>query len=74
MESCDYNTKFYENSICKNKLGKKRFTPFLVDERNNSILRHIANENKNKIAIIYGKEHFNGVKDSLLKLGYKIVK
>lgn len=74
LESCDYNTKYYENSICKNKLNKNLFTPFLVEERNNSILRHIANENKNKIAIIYGKEHFIGVNDSLLKLGYKIVK
>jgi hypothetical protein len=74
LESCDYNTKYYENSICKNKLDKNLFTPFFVDERNNSILRHITNENKNKIAIIYGKEHFIGVKDSLQKLGYIIVK
>lgn len=74
LEPCDFETPYYEKSICKNKLNKNRFTPFLVDERNNSILRHIANENKNKIAIIYGKEHFIGVKDSLQKLGYKIVK
>ena len=48
------------------------FNEFITHYRNGVIINKI-NQNKNaKIAIVYGKNHFVGIKDSLQKLGYKI--
>lgn len=72
LESCDYETKFHEESTCLVKPDKKIYDEMMMKDRNNSIINNILNEKKSKIAIIYGKAHFIGVKDSLQKLGYKI--
>lgn len=72
LESCDYKTKFYEESTCKIKPDKKIYDEMMMQDRNNSVISHILKEKKTKIAIIYGKAHFIGIKDSLQKLGYKI--
>lgn len=71
MEPCDYQTKFYEESTCAIKSQKKIYDEVILQIRNNSIITHVLNEKKSKIAIIYGKNHFIGIKDSLQKLGYK---
>jgi hypothetical protein len=72
LDSCDYDTKFYEESTCPRKSQKKFFDELIIQDRNNNIISHILKEKKTKIAIIYGKAHFIGIKDSLQKLGYKI--
>lgn len=73
LEPCDFETKFYEESKCKTRTNKKIYEEIIMNARNNSIITHIINEKKSKIAIIYGKEHFIAVKDSLQKLGYKLI-
>jgi hypothetical protein len=72
LESCDFNTKFYEKSTCSKKPDKKIYDEMMMQDRNNSIISHVLTENKSKIAIIYGKAHFVEIKDSLQKLGYKV--
>lgn len=67
LDDCDYSTSFYEESKCKEKVNKKKYDSFIIDERNNSVINHILNDKRKKIAIIYGKNHFVGIKDSLQK-------
>ncbi|SEQ13756.1 hypothetical protein [Flavobacterium urocaniciphilum] len=73
LEPCDYETKFYDKSTCNTKTDTKIYDELMKTERNNSVISHILKEEKSKIAIIYGKAHFIGIKDSLQKLGYKII-
>ena len=70
LEKCDFKTKFYEKSICENKVDKKKYNDFVLIQRNLKILNKIENDKKNKIALIYGKEHFVMIKDSIIKLGF----
>ncbi len=72
LESCDYDTEFHNESTCSKKPDKKIYDEMMMRDRNNSVISHILNEKKTKIAIIYGKAHFVEIKDSLQKLGYKI--
>lgn len=74
LESCDYETKFYEESICLKKTDQRIYDEMLMQDRNNSVITSILNEKRSKLAIIYGKAHFVGIKDSLEKLGYKTTK
>jgi hypothetical protein len=71
LESCDYNTKFYEVSSCTTKSDGKIYDEMMMQDRNNSVISNILNEKKSKIAIIYGKGHYIGIKDSLIKLGFR---
>lgn len=75
LEEYDFKTKLlddYDRNKCEHKIDKKVFDEFVLHYRNGVVLDKI-NQNKNaKIAIIYGKAHFVGIKDSLQKLGYKI--
>jgi len=73
LESCDFDTKFHEETTCKTEPDKKLYDEMMMSDRNNSVITHILKEKKSKIAIIYGKAHFIGIKDSLQKLGYKII-
>ncbi|WP_329807074.1 hypothetical protein [Flavobacterium facile] len=72
LESCDFDTKFYEKSTCSKKPDKKIYDEMMMQDRSKSVISHVLTENKSKIAIIYGKAHFVGIKDSLQKLGYKV--
>lgn len=76
LDDYDFKTKIfddYDRNKCENIVDKKVFDEFVLHYRNNIVLNKI-NQNKDaKIAIIYGKAHFVGIKDSLQKLGYKIV-
>lgn len=72
LESCDYDTKFHEESTCSKKPDKKIYDQIMMQDRNNNVISHVLIEKKPKIAIIYGKAHFVGIKDSLQKLGYKV--
>lgn len=76
LEEYDFKTKLlddYDRNKCEHKIDKKVFDEFVLHYRNGVVLDKI-NQNKNaKIAIIYGKAHFVGIKDSLQKIGYKII-
>jgi hypothetical protein len=74
LTDCDYSTPFFEKSICKENVDKKNYDIFIIDERNNSVISHILNDKRKKIAIIYGKNHFIGIKEELLKNGFVEIK
>lgn len=74
LEEYDLKTPFYENydkKNCKIKIDKKMFNEFVVNYRNHKIINQINQNIHKKIAIVYGKNHFIGIKDSLHKMGYK---
>jgi len=75
LEEYDFRTKlldYYDPNKCKYKINKKMFDEFVVNFRNNIVIKKIKQNKNSKIAIIYGKAHFVGIKDSLQKMGYKI--
>jgi len=72
LELCDYRTSIYEKSICKDKIiDEKNKDDAILNFRNKHILEELKNDYHPKIAIIYGAGHFIGIKEELLKLGYK---
>lgn len=75
LEEYDYKTMLlekYDRNKCKHKIDKKMFNEFVLHYRNSIVLNKINENKNNRIAIIYGKAHFVGIKDSLQKLGYTL--
>ena len=66
LYECDYESKLgNKNYDCKQakKADRKYFMDeILIGERDKHIYENIQETDKNKILIIYGKKHFNGVK------------
>lgn len=71
LEPCDYKTLFYEKSICNKNKFKNLFATFQLDLRNLIVVKELINNSHNKIAIVYGADHFTGIKGELLKRGFK---
>lgn len=71
LESCDFEVSKYEKPKCPIKLTKEVRDDIILNSRNNHVLQEIAKEKTNKIAIIYGKGHFKGIREGLIKMGYK---
>ncbi len=46
---------------------------FIVNYRNDFIVKSINEDRHNKIALIYGKMHFRGIKKILEEQGYKLI-
>ena len=74
LEDCDFETSIYDKTICPDdkKLNKEQSNDVLVESRNKIILEELDNEKRNKIAIIYGKGHLEGLSKGLLERGYVI--
>ena len=71
LEPCDLNTSIYEESGCKDHREYPEMTQeILIDFRNNHVLKELIREKRSKIAIIYGKDHYKGLKEGLIKMGY----
>ncbi|RXR20947.1 hypothetical protein EQG63_03140 [Flavobacterium amnicola] len=76
LEEYDLKTNLfdaYDRNKCKYKIDKKIFEEFIVNYRNNIVLSKIKQNKSLKIAIVYGKNHFIGIKDQLQKIGYKMI-
>lgn len=72
LTDCDYKTSLFEKTICKDKLVDKKIKDeVIVDFRNTNIVNTILKEKRSKIAIIYGSDHFKGIREELLKQGFK---
>lgn len=72
LMDCDYKTSLFEKTVCKDKpIDKKIKDEMIVDFRNANIVNAILKEKLSKIAIIYGAEHFKGIREELLKHGFK---
>lgn len=75
LEPCDFEKSFYEKPNCSSKpITKEIREDVFLNFRNKNLIRTFLNDNHKKIAIIYGAGHYKGVKDELLKLGFKINK
>lgn len=72
LTECDYKTPILDTYNCKNSYNEKLKNSIIIDYRNQILFNELNNSKFDKIAIIYGKAHLNGIKDSLLKLGFKI--
>jgi len=46
---------------------------FIVNYRNDFIVKSINEDWNNKIALIYGKMHFRGIKKMFEEQGYKLI-
>jgi hypothetical protein len=72
LEPCDFEKSYYEKSNCKYKpVGKKVKDDVYLNFRNKNIIKTLLNDNHKKVAIIYGAEHFKGIREELLKQGFK---
>ena len=72
LRDCDYKTSLYKKTICNDKpIDKKIKKEVIVDFRNTNIVNAILKENRSKIAIIYGSDHVKGIREELLKQGFK---
>lgn len=72
LEKCDYESLINNKSICKGKsIRKKSVDDVILNFRNKHVIDELLKDKQTKIAIIYGANHFIGIKEELLKLGYK---
>lgn len=73
LQECDFNNSIYEKTNCDDKFSyKEEYDEAVINYRNQIVVNEILNENQfNKIAIIYGKGHLDGISDLLLENGYK---
>lgn len=72
LEPCDYEKSFYEKPNCKDKpAGKKVRDDVYINFRNKNVIETIVKDKHQKIAIIYGSDHFKGIREELFKLGFK---
>ena len=75
LDSCDLNTPITEITPCKNKSINKNYKKdVMIDFRNRHVINELRRSDHKKIAIIYGKNHFSGIKKKLLEQGYYVVK
>lgn len=72
LEPCDFEKSFYEKPSCKHKpAGEKVRDDVYLDFRNRNVIKTLFNDDHKKVAIIYGAEHFRGIREELLKKGFK---
>lgn len=75
LEDCDFETTLYEKTTCfdySKRATKAMMNDMIVHFRNENILKELDSEKRNKIAIIYGKAHLDGVSKGLLERGFII--
>ena len=72
LEPCDFEKSFYEKTNCKSKtITKKAKDDAILDFRNANVVNTILKDSHKKIAIIYGANHFKGIKEALVKQGFE---
>lgn len=75
LNECDFLKFKNPKAKCKPspKLPSKQTDEFVVDERNKYIISEILKENKNKILMVYGKNHYPGMHKLLIQNGFSII-
>ncbi|MDN3678586.1 hypothetical protein QWY90_14820 [Flavobacterium paronense] len=72
LEPCDFEKSLYEKTNCKYKpMEKKVREDLYIGFRNKNILKTFFNDSHKKIAFIYGADHLIGIREELLKQGFK---
>ena len=73
LEECDFKTSVYKKSPCKYKEIDQSILDYLIlNSRNEMLIKEVLNGNNDRIAIIYGEEHFIEIKKVLLEHGFKL--
>lgn len=73
LEDCDFKTSIYKKSTCKDKKIEQSILDHLIlNSRNAILIKELLNHESDRIAIIYGEEHFIEIKQVLLDNGFKI--
>jgi len=73
LQPCDFEKSFYEKPDCKSKpINRKIREEVYLDFRNTNIVNTIVKDKYQKIAVIYGSDHFKGIEEELLKRGFKV--
>ncbi|WAC03720.1 hypothetical protein N7U66_09990 [Lacinutrix neustonica] len=71
LEPCDFETSIFEESSCRESKKDKVFKEeVIIKYRNTNIVNNLKKDTLSKIAIIYGADHFTGIKEQLLSIGY----
>jgi len=70
LDSCDYITDWRETT-CNGKRAKN-IDNVTLDFRNNNVVNTVLSANNNKILILYGENHINGIKKQLQKEGFTL--
>lgn len=73
LNPCDFENSYDEKSKCKNEdYDKEKSESVVLNFRNNIVVNEILKESKhNKITVIYGRAHMEGIKVALLENGYQ---
>lgn len=71
LTECDYKTKFNHRYWC-DKLENKSYV--IVKLREDFVIKNVLKSNTNKIALVYGKLHYKGLKERLINEGFEKVK
>ena len=75
LEECDFKTSIHSKTVCKDEtITDKQKDEVILGYRNDYITSKILNGNINKLILIYGKEHFIGIRKNLQKDGFLINK
>lgn len=67
LEKYDFETNFGEKYKLQKKKDKEITKYFIYIFRNNLIVNTILNDQRNKIILVYGAAHFNGILENLQK-------
>lgn len=71
LNECDYKTSAHQKTICKDKpISKENKNEIIIDFRNKHVVNEIISDKHKKIIIIYGKQHFLGIKRDLINNGF----
>jgi len=71
LNKCDYQTAYSEKTVCKDKpVSKKNRNEIILEYRNKNVINNIISDSHKKIIIMYGANHFIGIKKDLLSLGF----
>ena len=66
LEDCDYNTPLNSKFKCDRL---PNYSDIMIMTRNDTILSHLYKESHKKIALVYGKRHFDFMRGSLQAKG-----
>ncbi len=72
LEPCDFETRFFEASTCKYNVENSKKNTILIDYRNEYVIKEISKNKHPKIAIVYGTNHYEGIKKQLIKQGFSL--
>lgn len=76
LEKCDFETGVYENTACDEEIDSEKRNDLILDSRNEIILKTLDVDlaSYNKIGILYGANHMEGIREGLVVRGFSKIK